>query len=268
MKLALVITTYERPDALAAALHSVARQTRLPDSLVIADDGSGEETARVVRNAAKTLPLRHVWLPHEGFRAGRMRNCGLAAATGDYIVFTDDDILLHPEFIADHAAAARRGFFVQGARVLLDDAATRRALETPGHWPGFFSAGVANRKNLLRSGGLSRILSGESTTLRGIRTCNFALWREDAARVNGFYEGFVGWGREDSEFAARLLNAGVRRRNLRFAALGCHLAHPPRARDRVGDNDRILAETIEQKLIRREPGLDERLAIMNSGEGR
>lgn len=257
MRISLLISTYERPEALAAVLRSVERQTFAPHQVVIGDDGSGPETKAVVDEAIRRgLPIEHAWLAHDGFRLARMRNHAAARATGEYLVILDDDILLHPRFLADHRDAAREGYFVQGARALLGEEPTRRAQESDEYWPGLFTGDVDNRKNLLWSPFLSRLVSGDVAGLRGIRTCNFALWRDDYYRVNGFNEDFVGWGREDSEFVTRLFNAGVKRRNIRFAALGCHLYHPPRSRDGVAANDERLAATIDAKAVRCERGLD------------
>ena len=257
MRISLLISTYERPDALAAVLRSVSRQSLAPDEVIVGDDGSGPETAAVLA-AAKGIPvLRHEWRAHDGFRLSRSRNIAIASAAGDYLVIIDDDILLHPDFIADHAAAAKPGFFVQGSRVILDEGISRRATEADAFWPFLLSGGVSNRKNLIRSLFLSRLFGRPAAGIRKIRTCNFAVWRDDCVRVNGFNEDFVGWGREDSEFVTRLGNAGVRRRNLRFAALGCHLHHPLRSRDALEHNDVLLAETTADKSrIRCENGLN------------
>ena len=67
--------------------------------------------------------------------------------------------------------------------------------------------------------------------LQGVRSCKMGFWLADAVRVNGFDERFVGWGREDSDFVARLVNAGVQRRKLKFGGIVCHLCHSERARD-------------------------------------
>ncbi len=253
----LLISTYERPDALAAVLRSVGRQTVRPDEVIVGDDGSGPETKRVAEDAAaRGLPVTHAWLPHDGFRAGRMRNHAAARATGRYLVIIDDDIALHPRFIEDHLAAAREGYFVQGSRALLGEVPARLVVERGGSWPGLLTPGVGNRKNLLRSPFLARLFSRDAGGLRGIRTCNFAVWREDFYRVNGFNEDFVGWGREDSEFVSRLFNAGVKRRNVRFLALGCHLHHPPRSREALAANDGILAASLAAGAVRCERGLN------------
>jgi len=267
MKITLLMSTYERPEALAAVLRSVERQTRCPDELVIGDDGSGPETGKVIREAAaRGLKIRHCWEAHQGYRLARMRNLCLATSTGDYVIIIDDDILLHPEFIADHEAAAKPGFFIQGSRVLLDEKISAETMRVDAFWPSFFRAGIGNRKNLIRCRLLSRLLCIPNNEMRGIRTCNFALWRTDIFRVNGFNEDFVGWGREDSELVARLYNAGLRRKNLRFAALGCHIHHPPRSRKNLELNDKLLAETMRYGTVRCERGLNLHLENTDSSE--
>ncbi|MDR1520512.1 MAG: glycosyltransferase [Planctomycetota bacterium] len=257
MRISLLISTYERPDALAAVLRSLGRQTLKPFDIVIGDDGSGPATAAAIQAArARGLPLRHEWEPHQGYRLARMRNLCAAAAGGDYLIIVDGDVLLHPDFVADHAAAAEKGFFVQGSRALLNEADTRLAIAADAFWPSFFRPGIGNRKNLLRWPGLARRLPSRRQGLKGIRTCNFAVWREDYAGVNGFNEDFIGWGREDSEFATRLLNRGVRRRNLHCAGLVCHLHHPARSRNGLAKNDRQLERAVAGKAVFCERGLN------------
>ncbi len=128
MTISLIVTTYNRPDALRLVLDSISRQSRLPDEVVVADDGSGDETRRLLENTAAgfPVPLRHVWQEDKGFRAGTARNKAIAAASGEYIVQIDGDMVLHPCFVADHAAVARRGAFVLGSRVRLNEEWTRR----------------------------------------------------------------------------------------------------------------------------------------------
>ena len=83
-------------------------QSRLPDEVIVADDGSGEQTRATIARIAHGYPCRiaHVWQEDRGFRAARARNLGIAAACGDYIVMIDGDMVPHRDFIADHAAFA------------------------------------------------------------------------------------------------------------------------------------------------------------------
>jgi glycosyltransferase involved in cell wall biosynthesis len=129
-RISLIVTTYEWPAALRLVLDSVAAQSRLPDEVIVADDGSGAATAALLDEWRGRLPGRvhHVWQPNEGFRAARVRNLGLAVATGDYVIVLDGDMVLHPEFVADHASAARPGQWVQGVRPRLSRPRTEMML--------------------------------------------------------------------------------------------------------------------------------------------
>lgn len=251
LRVSLVITTYNWREALAVVLASALGQTRLPDEIIVADDGSSDGTGELVREIAKqaAVPVHHSWQEDKGFRAARSRNRAIASATGDYVILIDGDIILDRHFVADHLAAARQGFFVQGGRVLLDERKTGEGLAHREMNLSFFASGLANRKNTLRSKLLSRFFSCEAYGLGGIKTCNFAFFRSDALAVNGFDEDFEGWGREDSDFAARLLNYGIRRLNLRFQAVAFHLYHPVQSRGRLQSNDAILARTVANHLI-------------------
>lgn len=256
-RISLIITTYNRPDALAAVFRAVARQTLAPWEVVVGDDGSGPETAEVVRSAPlRSVPVRHVWNEHDGFRVARARNAAIAATRGDYLVFIDGDILPHPNFIEDHAEAAEAGHFVQGSRAILDERATRVAIEREAYWPSWYSRGAGNRKNLIRSRLLARLTRNMGVL---VRASNFALWRSDAVRVNGFNEAFVGWGYEDNEFALRLENAGCRKKHLRFLALCCHLHHPPSPRVTHEENRDLMRKTVDDKLTWCEHGLADHL---------
>jgi glycosyltransferase involved in cell wall biosynthesis len=261
VRLSLIVTTYNRRDALALVLASARAQERPPDELVVADDGSTPDTAEVVAAfaARAPFPVRHAWQEDLGFRAAASRNRAFAAAAGDYLVMVDGDLVLHPAFLRDHQDAARPGRFVQGSRVLLSRAATARALAEGRVRFGPLSPGVRNRLNALRSPLLSRLASHGGTDVFRVRSANLACWRRDVLAVNGFDEDFVGWGREDSEFVARLQHAGLSRHHLKFAAIGCHLWHPEASRQALPQNQRILEETLATRRIRCARGIDRHL---------
>ncbi|PIE56577.1 MAG: family 2 glycosyl transferase [Desulfobulbus propionicus] len=249
MRLTLIVTTYNWKEALKVCLQSAISQAVLPDEIIVADDGSGEDTARVVEEIQEVspVPLLHSWQKDKGFRLARSRNRAIAKASGDYIVLIDGDILLHRDFIGDHRYFAARSCFSQGTRVLLNENFTKQVLRngTAGEISAF-SPGLGNRKNCIRiESRLARYVSRKNKKLSGIRTCNFAFWREDAIMVNGFNEEFIGWGREDSEFTARLMNSGVCRQNIRFNAVVYHLFHPMNNRERLENNNAILRRTVE-----------------------
>lgn len=242
MRISLVVTTYERPEALAAVLATVAAQRREPDEIIIADDGSGPATRAAVDGFASQVcgPVAFVRQEHAGFRAARLRNLAIAVSRGDYLVFVDGDMLLHPDFIADHAGAARRGAFVQGVRI---------PHETPG----------LRRFYARRSRLLARACARLANQFVAVKSCNLAVWRDDLIAVNGFNEQFVGWGPEDKELVARLRHLGRVRRTLIFGGLAWHLEHPPAARDRRTVNEALLAATLASRTTRCAHGVDAHL---------
>ena len=260
MRVALAVTTYERPDALAAVLDSVARQRVPPAEIVIADDGSGPATQEVIADFAgrSTAPVRVVSQPHAGFRLTRLRNLAIAATDADYIVFVDGDMVLHPEFVADHAHLARRGFYTQGVRVHADEALTARLLAEPASQPRFTAPGLGGlrRVYLLHSPALASLARALANGLIAIKGCNQGFWRDDLVRVNGFNEAIEGWGPEDKELAARLENSGVRRQTLLFGGIATHLHHAPASRAALPANIAVLEATRRERKTRCERGLD------------
>jgi glycosyltransferase involved in cell wall biosynthesis len=262
MRITVAIITYNWPGALERVLESLARQTRLPDEVIVTDDGSTGETRQVIERVASTFPVRlvHLWQPDDGARMSRARNRAIAAATGDYVIILDGDMVAEPHFVADHEAFAMRGCYVQGSRVLSDEVLTRRMLADGSVRATFFTPGIERRRHTLRMPLLARWYAKPSQKTRGIKSCNMGFWRDDLIRLNGFNEGMTGWGREDTELVTRAFHAGLQRRDLRFSALATHLYHRTRKNLIDNPNDRILDETRKLGLIRCELGVDQHLA--------
>jgi glycosyltransferase involved in cell wall biosynthesis len=272
----VVVLTYNWSQALARVLQSLAQQRRLPLEVIVADDGSGEETASMIHALARTypVPLRHVWQEDLGFRAARARNRGIAACRGDYVVLIDGDMVLHPEFLADHLAFADRGYYLQGGRICVRAGETARLLG--GGAPRFhpFVNG-----DFSRSSGSKRLYSFRQPWLaafkaaadRGgrIMSCNMSFWRDDLLAVNGFDERMEGYGSEDIELAARLDNLGRKRRQLKFAALALHLDHGSRApvdpNDVAMPNNQLLADTRATGRVRAPLGIDSHADVLPAG---
>lgn len=248
MKVSLIITTYNWREAIHLSLLSVFLQTRLPAEIIVADDGSRDGTGELIEKLSRhaPVPIIHSWQEDRGFRTSMSRNKAIARASGDYILLLDGDMILERHFIHDHLLAAAPGSFIQGSRVILNERKSQQILADGDITLSVFSRGIENRKNCLRSQLLSRLFSTVHGALEGIRTCNFSFWRADALAVNGFNEEFQGWGREDSEFACRLSNYGIVRKNLRFRASAYHLHHPICNRDALPRNTALLAETVRE----------------------
>lgn len=255
----LLIATYNWPEALGVVLASVRGQRTLPTEVLIADDGSRDDTRELVARETSSfpVPLRHVWHEDAGFRLGTIRNKAMAAARGEYLIQLDGDLVLHREFVASHLAFARRGSYVQGSRAMLDEARTAECLRAGRIVTSAWSRGVRNRINAVHLPWMSGFVRGPTDPIRRTRGCNMAFWRDDIIRVNGYNEEIEGWGREDSELAARLQNSDIVRRNLKFAAVAWHLHHTTRSQASLDVNHAIFERTLRERLIRSIRGIDQ-----------
>lgn len=262
--ISVVVSTYDRPDALAAVLRGLSRQSDRNFEVVIADDGSGPATAATIAawNDKLGVPLRHVRHKHDGFRAAEIRNRAILASAGAYCVFLDGDCIPRPDFLAQHRALAEPGWFVAGNRILLSPELTAQVLAhdlEPERW------GLASL--LVRwPRGVNRLLPALHLPLgalrktapvrwEGARTCNLAVARADLDTVDGFDASFAGWGLEDSDLAIRLIHAGVRRKDGRCATGVFHLWHPADNRAGLPENEARLDDVMHGNRIRAVRGL-------------
>lgn len=251
----LIINTYDRPDALTKVFEGVSNQTVAPKEIIVADDGSANPTAELIKKWQSKfgVPVRHVWQPHRGFRRTVILNKAVREARSEYVVFLDGDCVPERRFIEDHERLAEPGMWVQG----------RRCFVREGFVESFDPRTTSVRRWLLLGrigGGIKGIrlpipYCKRDQKHRGILGCNMGFWRRDLYAVNGFDEAFVGWGAEDSELGSRLYHLGCQRKFVRFQAIVFHLDHPPLPRDRFAKNSGRLAETIRARKIRCERGL-------------
>jgi glycosyltransferase involved in cell wall biosynthesis len=263
--ISVIVSTYNREDALNAVLRALSRQSDRNFEIVVADDGSGPATAWVVREwAAKAmLPIKHVWHEDRGFRLSDIRNRGIRESAGAYVLFLDGDCIARPHFVAAHRRLAEAGWFVTGTRILLSRELTGRILHQGlepeswrlARWLPPRSRGELNRLAPLLNLRLGVIRKLTAWRWRGARGSNMAFWRTDLEKVDGFDASFSGWGREDSDLFIRLIRAGVRRKDGRFATGVLHLCHPEADRSRLAENDRQLAEVLHSGRIKARRGL-------------
>jgi glycosyltransferase involved in cell wall biosynthesis len=229
MKVSLIITTYNWPKALGLTLRSVLGQARLPDEVVIADDGSDSKTAEAVERLLKPARMkwRHVWHEDRGVRQSRIKNLAVKFSSGAYLIFIDHDVVLHPDFVADHLSMAGTGMFLQGKRVLFSKEYTNQILEQGSFaLPRVWLRALGNRKNAFRFPLLGKMLAKPKIFETSLRGCNLSMFKSDFLAVDGFDEVFDGsWGREDSDISYRLFHNGLRVRNLWCMALQYHLRH-------------------------------------------
>ncbi len=263
--ISVIVTTYNREDALDAVLRSLACQSERNFEVVVADDGSAEATAAVIDawNGKVGRRLDRVWHEDRGFRAAEIRNRAILAARGTYCIFLDGDCIARPDFVAIHRRLSEPDCFVTGNRILLSRGLTENVLRgklTPEIWP--LSRWLAERRRggINRLSALLRLPLGPLRRLRqrqwrGARSCNLAIWRADLDRVDGFDGDYSGWGKEDSDIIVRLLHAGVRRKDGAFATGVLHLWHAEAERGRLADNERKLADSLASDRVRARRGL-------------
>ena len=266
IKISVVITTYNRPDALAAVVKACFSQTDKNFEIIIADDGSTANTQACIEQlrAASPVPILHVWQPDQGFRAAMARNRATLAASGEYIVFLDGDCVPQRDFIARHRALAKRGYLVSGSRILLSPGFTARVLDGAVDLQQW---GLGAKLKARTAGDINKVLQlmvrwpnigreSKRFTWRRIKSCNLGVWRSDLERVNGFDGSFVGWGFEDADLVVRLFNAGVMRKDGSFATEVFHLWHRDAPRDAQESNQRLVLERAASKTVDATLGLN------------
>lgn len=267
MRLAIIPATYNRPDMLEMLLKAYLAQDYPDFEIIVADDGSGEETRELVKRYQEIAPFRiaHAWQENQGYRAATIRNKAVAMSEADYVVFTDQDCVPRPDFLSHHVRLAERGWFVAGNRILLSEDYTARILadREPVHdrrllsWVHGRLRGEINRVQPLVSlpdGGWRKL---HPARWRGAKTCNLAVWREDLERVNGMDESYSGWGMEDSDLVIRLIRAGVRHKSGRYACPVFHLWHRESSRSNLEENQRRLGQVLASAHVRASRGLDQ-----------
>jgi len=243
---ALILTTFNWPTALNAALRSLESQAVLPDQVIICDDGSNFETTDLIRDWMKRteISVKHVWQPDTGFRAARIRNLGVLVSDCEHLIFLDGDCLMPDWFVLEHRRLMDDQVMVSGNRRML----------SPSHTEEFLCESAAGSKVFFSGSKFVRIRldfwrDWWSSNWEKVRTCNLSIFKSTLMRVAGFDESYLGWGREDSDLVVRLLNIGVKIRSGRYAATVEHLFHGFEDRASLELNDAKFNSMLEQKNL-------------------
>ncbi|TQR33753.1 glycosyl transferase family 2 [Campylobacter sp. MIT 99-7217] len=253
----LIITTYNQKERLALVLDSVKALKYLPDELLIADDGSKPDTKELIEKYAKDFPcaLRHIWQEDKGFALSEIRNKAVSASKSDYIIIVDGDMILGPHFVKDHLDFAKKGVFLQGSRVILNEDESKEILEKKAFEKAFEKRSFkAKRCSFLarliyKSSKITASFFEKKELIKGVRGCNMSFFKEDFDKIEGFNEKFKGWGREDSEFVARFLFAGGTFRRLKFKALAFHIWHKENKKADFSANHQLYLQSLREKKI-------------------
>ncbi len=232
----VVVATYQAPGPLELVLAGLARQSRPPEEIFVADDGSDDSTRRVVERWRDRFPMRfeHHWHEDRGKRKGTIVNACVRASTGGELLFLDGDAIPHRHWVRDHLEAAPRAPVRCGRRVKLGPRLTARVdttwveggrLERP-FGALLLSALTKDTRRwslgLRLPAALARLLHPRARRLMGV---NFAVSRAAFEAVNGYDETWCGR-REDRELDLRLSAAGFRYVPLLNRAIVYHLDHP------------------------------------------
>ena len=263
----VIFTTYNQPAWLEKTLLGFASQDRTDFEVIVADDGSGDDTRELIESLRPRLPfeLQHVWQPDEGFRKCQILNAAIRASRSDYVIVTDGDCIPRADFVSTHLALRRPGSFLSGGyfklpmhisqAVSTDDIASGRCFDL--RW--LRGQGLARKPRDIRlrvRGTAAKLLDGLSRANPTWNGHNASGWKDDMVRVNGFDER-MGYGGQDREFGQRLRHAGIRPRRIRHRAITVHLDHPRGYADPVprAVNERILDETASHRAGWTEHGL-------------
>ncbi len=247
----LIISTYKWPEALELILLSVEKQSHMPNEVIIADDGSGENTKKIITKFQQKfkIPLRHIWHEDMGFTITIIFNKAIASAKFDYVIQIGGDVILHRHFIKDHLNFAQPNSFINGSRVLILESKVKDVFKNKTIHFSPFSTGIKNHLNAVYLPILASLLFlRKQYNITAIRGCNTSFWKKDFEKVNGYNEDILGWGREDSELAARFINNGISKRQLKLAGIQYHIHHPFVKRDKLERNDEIQDITLANNI--------------------
>lgn len=258
MKISLIIATYNRPDALNVVLQSLETQTDNDFEIIIADDGSNNETKDLILEYVKKSKnaIKHIWHEDLGFRLSKIRNLATKSATGDYLIYLDGDCVTQPDFIKQHRKLSEKGFMVTGSRILLSEKFTKKICQEK-QWD-FNNIRSSSFKSFLKNE-LNKFLplfiklpDAVTRKYRGfqwrrIKGCNLGCWKKDAELINGFDESLTGWGHEDADFVFRMYKAGINRKSGAWATEVIHLWHKMASKESAEKNAAIVRAKILAK---------------------
>lgn len=270
-KASVVFSTYNQPDWLEKVLVGFGAQDRHDFELLVADDGSGEETGARIDALRSQLPLRvrHLWQADEGFRKCRALNMAIHAAQSDYLIFTDGDCIPRADFVDTHLRLREPGRFLSGGYHKLpmatslaitgEDIRAGRCFDVAWLLDHGMERGYRNIK-LSASTTLRRVLDAVTPTRASWNGHNASGWKRDLLAVNGFDER-MRYGGEDREFGERLENSGVKGKQVRHRAVCVHLDHSRgyKTQDAIQANLAIRAETRRSKRVWTSHGIDKSL---------
>ncbi len=266
-EVAVILSTYNHPRWLEKVLWGYMAQTFKAFDLIIADDGSGEETADLIRYYQKNsgLNLHHTWQPDKGFRKCRILNQAIRETEADYLIFSDGDCIPRKDFVEQHLRYHRKGCFLSGGNIKLNrtvsETITREEVDSqrPFELRWLLKTGQPLSSKfikLVRNPATADLLNRITPTRTTWNGHNVSGWRADVLKVNGYNEDMK-YGGLDRELGERLMNAGIKGRQIRYSAICVHLDHnrPYRQLSAIMENKAIRREVKKNKVVWTENGV-------------
>lgn len=267
--ISVIISTYNNPQWLQKTLWSYSFQSVKPNEIIIADDGSDNRTKELIEefSASADFTVKHIWHEDIGFRKCTILNRAIAAASSEYLIFTDQDCIARNDFIEAHATKAEKGYMLSAGVVWLS-METSQAITF-----NDLKSGDAFRLKWLRERGLkmsfkcTKLLRNKSyacfmnsltPTKASWNGGNASGWKEDLMKVNG-YNNDMAYGGEDRELGERLFNIGIQSKQLRYSAVCLHLDHkrPYKNIELIKINEQIRKNTRNSKITVTPNGIKE-----------
>lgn len=268
-KVSVIVSTYNSPEWLEKVIWGFFSQTENSFEFVIADDGSGEETRRLIDRMRLISPFKiiHIWQPDDGFQKCRILNKAIASSSGDYLIFTDGDCIPRNDFVAQHIQNAERGYYLSGAYLKLPLKISREISREDVESQKVFSAEWLMRRGfnsrlkflkLTRSEGGAWLLNKIIPVKPTWNGNNSSCFKDVAISVNGFNE-LMQYGGEDCEFGYRLINIGLKPKRIRYSTITLHLDHSRGyvTQEMLHKNSEIIKATKDKKITWTDVGVNQ-----------
>jgi glycosyltransferase involved in cell wall biosynthesis len=267
MKVSVIISTYNSPEWLKKVLWGYECQTYKNFEIIVADDGSGETTRNVIEEfkRSSTLTIVHLWQEDRGFQKSQILNKAIEASSTEYLIFSDGDCIPRNDFVSVHVQYAQQGFFLSGGYFMLpmatssviskDDIISGKAFSVT--W--LKEHGLASTYKILKltsKGALEKVLNFVTPTKATWNGHNSSGWKKDLVTVNGFNEQMQ-YGGQDRELGERLMNKGIRGKQIRYSAVCIHLDHKRgyKTEESIRKNKQIRSETKNSRRTWTEHGI-------------